>query len=152
MEKEEITDPILPPANVTQEPTPNDQPDSEVIYQLSDIFDTPVNPCSPDSCGNSDKSDKSDDSESSDNSDDSDRADNPDDSDSKISSSAQKEIKRMIDEMGADTLLEIIKDNRNAAIRQIIKEVEASQVRCLPSGDSAAKSYDSIFDLAAQAY
>ena len=65
--------------------------------------------------------------------------------------SPRKEIERMVEEMGAATLLEIIRDNRNAAIRQIIKEVEATQRHDLPSGNSAARTCGSIFDLAALA-
>ena len=64
---------------------------------------------------------------------------------------AGEEIGRMVEEMGAETLLEIIRGNRNAAIRQIISEVEASQVRPLPSGNSASIGCTSIFDLAALA-
>ena len=63
----------------------------------------------------------------------------------------RKEIERMVEEMGAETLLEIIRDNRNAAIRQIISEVEASRQRELPSGASVARECSSIFDLAALA-
>lgn len=65
--------------------------------------------------------------------------------------SAEAQIQKMLDEVGADTLLQIIKDNRNAAIRQIISEVEASRDRSLPSGATAAPSCTSIFDLAALA-
>ena len=61
------------------------------------------------------------------------------------------EIERMVSEMGAETLLSIIKDNRNAAIRQIISEVEASRTESIPSGVSVAGKCSSIFDLAALA-
>ncbi len=64
---------------------------------------------------------------------------------------AMAEIERMVEDMGAETLLSIIKDNRNAAIRQIISEVEASRDRSLPSGSSTRKECSSIFDLAALA-
>ena len=64
---------------------------------------------------------------------------------------ALQEIGRMVEEMGAATLLDIIKDNRNAAIRTIISEVEASMPRQIPSGASASKVCASIFDLAALA-
>ncbi len=76
-----------------------------------------------------------------------------DDSESseKEKSPAETEIERMIDEVGAETLLEIIRDNRNAAIRQIISEVESSQQSVLRSGVSIAKECNSIFDLAALA-
>ena len=91
-------------------------------------------------------SDFSDNSDVSDNSDFSDNSDNSDHSDN-----ADKKLQQMIDEVGAETLLEIIRDNRNAAIRQIISEVEASQERVLQSGVSAARKCNSIFDLAALA-
>ena len=82
--------------------------------------------------------------------------DNPDCPDTsgsseKEKSPAENEIDRMIDEVGAETLLEIIRDNRNAAIRQIISEVESSQQSVLRSGVSIAKECNSIFDLAALA-
>ncbi len=64
---------------------------------------------------------------------------------------AANEIKRMIDEMGAERLLDIIRDNRNAAIRQIISEVETSRERDMPSGKSTSMTCRSIFDLAAMA-
>ncbi|MDE5997621.1 MAG: hypothetical protein K2G77_05350 [Muribaculaceae bacterium] len=66
-------------------------------------------------------------------------------------SRAESEIEKMMREVGADTLLQIIKDNRNAAIRQIISEVEASRDSSLPSGSKATSSCTSIFDLAALA-
>ncbi len=64
---------------------------------------------------------------------------------------AENQLKKMIAEVGAETLLDIIRDNRNAAIRQIISEVEASQDRTVPSGLSGAHRCNSIFDLAALA-
>ncbi len=64
---------------------------------------------------------------------------------------ADKELQRMVAEMGAETLLGIIKDNRNAAIRQIISEVEAAQSNIVNSGASTAPTCASIFDLAAMA-
>ncbi len=70
---------------------------------------------------------------------------------SKNLSQAESEIEKMIREVGADTLLQIIKDNRNAAIRQIISEVEASRDHPIPSGSRAPSSCTSIFDLAALA-
>ncbi len=76
-----------------------------------------------------------------------------DDSDpeNKKRSRAESEIQRMIDDMGANRVLEIIRDNRNEAIRQILSEIEASQVRVMPSGRSIIKECNSIFDLAAMA-
>ncbi len=66
------------------------------------------------------------------------------------SARAQKKLQKMIDEIGADTLLEIIKDNRNAAIRQILAEMEKQRTP-LQSGISAARGCNSIFELASQA-
>ena len=66
-------------------------------------------------------------------------------------SSPRKQIERMVEEMGAETLLEIIRDNRNAAIGQILKEVEATRRTDIPSGNSARRPCGSIFDLAALA-
>ena len=73
------------------------------------------------------------------------------DTGSETEDTPRKELERMVDEMGAETLLSIIKDNRNAAIRQIINEVEASQNRTMPSSVSASMGCSSIFDLAALA-
>ncbi len=81
--------------------------------------------------------------ESSESSESSDNAENAD--------PAENQLKKMIAEVGAETLLDIIRDNRNAAIRQIISEVEASQDRTVPSGLSGAHRCNSIFDLAALA-
>ena len=66
-------------------------------------------------------------------------------------SPAETELGEMISRLGADTLLQIIKDNRNAAIRQIIAEVESSRDSSIPSGTSSAPSCTSIFDLASMA-
>ncbi|MDE6521417.1 MAG: hypothetical protein K2L17_01245 [Muribaculaceae bacterium] len=93
-----------------------------------------------------------DDSESSKNSDDSESPDTSTPTESAdLPDPAKTEIDKMISEIGADTLLQIIKGNRNAAIEQIIKEVEASHDRSLPSGASSAPTCTSIFDLAAMA-
>lgn len=72
-------------------------------------------------------------------------------SESQQPSPAETELREMLEEVGAETLLQIIKDNRNAAIRQIIKEVEESRDRTIPSGASAAHTCSSIFDLASLA-
>lgn len=64
---------------------------------------------------------------------------------------ADDQLRKMVEDMGAETLLEIIRDNRNAAIRQILSEVEAARTRSLPSGNSVVKGCSSIFDLAAMA-
>ena len=98
---------------------------------------------------NSDHSEISDCSEISDYSDYSDNSDNADNDDN--ADDADTRLRQMIEEVGAETLLEIIRDNRNAAIRQIISEVEASQDRVLQSGVSTARKCNSIFDLAALA-
>ena len=63
----------------------------------------------------------------------------------------EAELQRLVSEMGAETVLEIIRDNRNAAIRQIISEVEAARPRGLPSGTKISSGCGSIFDLAALA-
>lgn len=62
----------------------------------------------------------------------------------------ESRLRELVTEMGAETLLEIIRDNRNAAIRQILSEVEARRTP-MQSGVSAARSCNSIFDLAALA-
>ncbi len=64
---------------------------------------------------------------------------------------AQQELQKMIEEVGAENLLEIIRDNRNAVIRQILKEVAEAQPAPMPSGISVRPSCASIFDLAALA-
>lgn len=119
---------------------PSDIPDPSDYSDISDPSDI------PDISENSDSSDSSDISDHSDSSDSSDYSDHSD-----ISDPHEEEIKRMVKEMGAETLLSIIKDNRNAAIRQIISEVEASRKRDMPTGASASATCSSIFDLAALA-
>lgn len=64
---------------------------------------------------------------------------------------AREEIDRMMEEMGAARLLEIIKGERNAAIDQIIKEIGSMPHEYLPSGDSVTKRPKTIFDLASLA-
>lgn len=90
-------------------------------------------------------------SANSENSENADNADNADNVENPSDNPAMVEIGRMVEEMGADTLLDIIRDNRNAAIRQIIKEVEATRPPGIPSGSSPLKTCTSIFDLAALA-
>lgn len=104
-----------------------------------------------DQSDDSDDSDKSDQSDRSDQSDKSDRSDQSDSSAEAEKSPAETELQKMLDEMGAETLVEIIKDNRNAAIKQIISEVQSAQPRSLRSGTSITSSCQSIFDLAAMA-
>ncbi len=102
----------------------------------------------------SDQSYQLDQSEESDQPDQSDNSDNPDNSDNSEAeekSPAEAELQKMLDEVGADTLLEIIRDNRNAAIKQIISEMQAAQPKTLRSGTSVSSPCNSIFDLAAMA-
>lgn len=91
---------------------------------------------------NSENSENSDNFESSDNSEISENSENP----------AKLEIDTMIAKMGAETLLQIIKDNRNAAISQIMNEIVETADGPLPSGvnDKQARC-NSIFDLASLA-
>ncbi len=65
-------------------------------------------------------------------------------------SEAEVRIRKMVSEMGAETLLDIIRDNRNAAIRQILSEVEG-QRGIMHTGPSGGCGCSSIFDLAAMA-
>lgn len=64
---------------------------------------------------------------------------------------AGAEIARMVEEMGAEKVLEIIRGNRNAAIDQIVKELEEESDCQMQSGTSIASRYNSIFELAAMA-
>lgn len=80
----------------------------------------------------------------------SEESDSSEDSTSELNA-AESEIQRMVKEIGADKVLEVIKDNRNSAIRQIISEISSSKERILPSGDSTCRTCNSIFDLAALA-
>lgn len=84
-------------------------------------------------------------SESSESSEDSENAE-----DSECLSEAETSLREMVAEMGAERVLEIIRDNRNAAIRQILSEVEAQRAP-LQSGVSVGQACSSIFDLAAMA-
>ena len=61
------------------------------------------------------------------------------------------ELDRLVKEMGAETLLDIIRDNRNSAIRQIISEAEGSREQRMPAGGTLSARCSSIFDLAALA-
>ncbi len=80
-----------------------------------------------------------------------DNADNADNAETGNSDPGRKEIERMIDEMGAEKVLEIIRGNRNAAIRQIMKEMEEESDCPMQSGTSATSRHNSIFDLASMA-
>ena len=64
---------------------------------------------------------------------------------------ARTEIENMMQDMGADKLLDIIRNNRNAAIEEIKRELTENSNECLPSGISATGRCDTIFDLAALA-
>lgn len=58
----------------------------------------------------------------------------------------------MIGEMGAERVLQILRGNRNAAIEQIIGEMEEEErSRALQSGTSIGAASHSIFDLASLA-
>lgn len=109
------------------------------IYTAYDLEEQPQAPAplKPDVANNADNADNADNDENDEN------AENPD--------SAKAKIEKMIDEMGAEKLLEIINGNRNSAIRQIISEAAASNDNFIPSGTSVARTMDSIFDLAALA-
>lgn len=113
--------------------------------------DNSDNSDSSDSSDNSDNSDSSDISDNSDSSDSSDNSDNSEAEDGAEASEADQEIRRMVAEMGAETLLEIIRDNRNAACRQILEEVRLQSRPEIPSGVAATARPSSIFDLAAMA-
>ncbi len=90
-------------------------------------------------------------SESSENSENDVNSENSDNADNTESlSEAETSLREMVAEMGAERVLEIIRDNRNAAIRQILSEVEA-QRGPLQSGVSVGRACSSIFDLAALA-
>lgn len=141
----------------------------DIIYDLENPglagSPNPGNTDSPetatDPIGSSDDITESDDTPGADGADGPDNGDNVDNDDnSRIADniatdddaqSAGRELEKMIEEMGAETLLAIIKDNRNAAIQQIISEVESAHNRSMPSGSSVAGTCNSIFDLAALA-
>ncbi|MDE7419439.1 MAG: hypothetical protein K2N35_04450 [Muribaculaceae bacterium] len=131
----------------------------EIIYDLEDK-NISENAELPGTSENSESAAVSENAEDSSNSDDSEDAegierpadpDNSEESGKQEPNSAEAEIQKMLADVGAETLLQIIKDNRNAAIRQIISEVEASRDRSIPSGASSASPCKSIFDLAALA-
>ena len=66
-------------------------------------------------------------------------------------SEAQTELTRMVEEMGVEKVVEIIKGNRNSAIEQIISEMQQQTDQTMPSGTSSSPSFSSIFDLASMA-
>ena len=104
---------------------------------------------------NSENDDKSDNDENDDNPENSENGENGENSENDENAdnvdATRAEIERMVEEIGSETLLSIIKDNRNAAIRQIISEVEAARESGMHSGLSADGRNSSIFDLAAMA-
>lgn len=63
---------------------------------------------------------------------------------------ALESIREMVSDLGAERVLELIRDNRNAAIEQILAELKASEEGELPlrSGLSVEPKCQSIFDLA----
>lgn len=115
------------------------------IYTAYDLEEQPEAPAplKPNVVNNADNADNADNAENDENDENAENAENPD--------SAKAKIENMIDEMGAEKLLEIINGNRNSAIRQIISEAAASNDNFIPSGTSVARNMDSIFDLAALA-
>lgn len=76
-------------------------------------------------------------------------ADTADSDDS--SETARREIDSMIKEMGPETLLRIIRKERNAACEQIKAELADRRGAYIPSGKSISRSCASIFDLASLA-
>ena len=66
-------------------------------------------------------------------------------------SKARAEIEAMMADMGAEKLLEIIRENRNAAISQILDEMEKTPREPMQSGRSVGGFCNSIFDLAGMA-
>lgn len=64
---------------------------------------------------------------------------------------AKGEIEAMMADMGAEKLLEIIRENRNAAITQILDEMERTPGEPMQSGRSVGGFCNSIFDLAGMA-
>ncbi|MDE6637496.1 MAG: hypothetical protein K2K32_04580 [Muribaculaceae bacterium] len=129
--------------------------ENDIIYDLdaadaekTEILEIPEE---SDESDMSDQSDQSDQSYQSEQSDQSDQSEPSDATEEDEKSPAEAELQKMLDEMGAETLVEIIKDNRNAAIRQIISEVQSAQPRALGSGTSITSTCQSIFDLAAMA-
>lgn len=64
---------------------------------------------------------------------------------------AKGEIEAMVADMGAEKLLEIIRENRNAAITQILDEMERTPGEAMQSGRSVGGFCNSIFDLAGMA-
>ena len=125
----------------------------DVIYDLADVAtESPEETPDESLNGLPENDDYTDDQENTENDENDTNAENPENAErAENPDPATAEINRMLEELGAETLLEIIRDNRNAAIRQIISEVEASRDEALPSGDSSRLSCSSIFDLAALA-
>lgn len=114
----------------------------------SEVLDEPDNLDKLDNLDNHEDSDETGDSDSAEDSDETRTFDSPEEPER---SEAEKKIDEMIGQMGAETLLEIILDNRNAACRQIIEEVRAQPRSPIPSGVAANSGPASIFDLAAMA-
>lgn len=64
---------------------------------------------------------------------------------------AEIELQRLIKKLGAEKIVELIRGNRNAAIKQILDEMQQQSDTPLQSGISAGHYSRSIFDLASQA-
>jgi len=64
---------------------------------------------------------------------------------------AETELQRLIKKLGAEKIVELIRGNRNAAIKQILDEMQQQSDTPLQSGISAGHYSRSIFDLASQA-
>ncbi len=64
---------------------------------------------------------------------------------------AEIELRNLIKKMGAGKIVELIRGNRNAAIKQILDEMQQQSDAPLQSGISASHHSRSIFDIASQA-
>ncbi len=68
---------------------------------------------------------------------------------SEIGDAALESIREMVESLGAEKVLQLIRDNRNAAIEQILAELkEGEENEPMRSGLSVEPKYHSIFDLA----
>ncbi len=140
MEEENLAAELQETSGCAEESTvKSEEANEDVIYEIQEESE------------NSEDSEDSENDENDENDDNADNADNAENADNDDNSAnAENRLKEMVAEMGAETVLEIIRDNRNAAIRQILAEVEAQRAP-LQSGVSAARACTSIFDLAALA-
>jgi len=67
------------------------------------------------------------------------------------SDETEKELQNLIKEFGAAKIVELVRGNRNAAIKQILDEMQQQSDVSLQSGISAGHHSRTIFDLASQA-